>query len=85
MGKNDLKPTWLDYMGEKMDTDIGSLRAKFLKAYSSVPEKLRDDVIAIINDKPYSWNASYVEILAKTALGDSIITKLEEVGLFKED
>ncbi|MCX6770982.1 MAG: hypothetical protein NTX79_02920 [Candidatus Micrarchaeota archaeon] len=60
------------------------LRAYFLKAYASVPDKLREDIIAIIDDSPYSWNAAFVEVNGKTQLGDKIIRKLEEIGMFKQ-
>lgn len=53
-----------------------------MKAYASVPEKLRADIIAVIEDKTYSWNSAYVEINGKTSLGDKIIKKLEEIGMF---
>ncbi len=67
-----------------MRMNIEVLRPKFLKAYASVPEKLREDIIAVIDDKPYSWNASFVEVNGKTPLGDKIIMKLAEIGMFKE-
>ena len=63
--------------------DIELLRPKFLKAYASVPEKLRADIIAVIGDKPYSWDASFIEINGITKLGDEIIKKLEQIGMFK--
>jgi len=67
-----------------MGTGMEALRAKFLKDYASVPEKLRDEVIAVIDDKTYSWNSAYIEVNGKTALGDKIIKKLSEIGMFKE-
>ena len=67
-----------------MDGDIGLLRASFLKAYASVPEKLREDVVALVEGKPYSWNSAFVEVNSGTALGDRIIKRLEEIGMFKE-
>ena len=60
-----------------------TLRAKFLRAYASVPEKMRSDIIAIIGENPYSWHSAYVEINGKTELGNMIIKKLEEIGVFK--
>lgn len=68
-------------MAQEMQTE--ELRTKFIKAYASVPDTLREDVIAVIDNKPYSWNAAYVEINGKTALGDRIIKKLEEIGMFR--
>jgi len=66
-----------------MSSDTEVLRARFLNAYASVPEKLREDIIAVIDDRPYSWNASFIEVNGKTPLGDRIIKKLEEIGMFK--
>jgi hypothetical protein len=66
-----------------VETDIGILRAKFMEAYASVPEKLRGEIIAVINDKTYSWDAAFVEVKGKTFLGDEIVRKLENIGLFE--
>jgi len=67
-----------------MQKDIETLRALFLRAYASVPEKLRGEIIALVDDKPYSWNSAYLEINGKTGLGDKLIKKLEEIGLFEK-
>ena len=67
-----------------MVNDLEHLRAKFLKNYASVPDKLREEVIAIIDDKTYSWNAAFVEINGKTKLGDRILKGLKEIDLFNE-
>ena len=64
--------------------DIEIWRARFLKSYASVPQKLRDDVIAIIDERTYSWNSAYVEVLAKSPLGDRILQSLADVGMFKQ-
>ena len=72
--------SWCFGVGE----DLEVLRAKFLKLYASVPDKLRGEVIAAVNEKPYSWDASYVEIKGNTPLGNEILKKLEMIGLFKE-
>lgn len=66
-----------------MGDSIEGIRAKFLRAYASVPEKLRGDIIAVVEGKTYSWDSSFVEINAKTTLGDKIIKKLEEIGVFR--
>jgi hypothetical protein len=72
---------WLDM---EKESELEMLRAMFLKAYASVPDKLREDVIAVIGGKPYSWNAAFVEVNGKTPLGSKIIKKLEEIGMFKD-
>lgn len=60
------------------------MRTRFLKLYASVPEALRDEIIALVDERPYGWNAAFVEVNGKTLLGDKTIKKLEEIGMFKE-
>ena len=67
-----------------MVSDLEFLRAKFLKSYASVPDKLRGEVVAVVDDKTYSWNGAFVEINGKTKLGDRILKGLKEIGLFNE-
>jgi len=67
-----------------MQNDIGVFRALFLKAYASVPEKLRGEIIALVDGKSYSWDSAYLEVNGKTPLGDRIIRTLEEIGLFEK-
>ena len=56
-------------------------REKFLKVYANLPEPEREQVIAIIDDKPYSWNVAYNEISNNTELGEKILKKLEALGI----
>ena len=62
-------------------TDVGELKAKFLHAYANLPEPERPQVVIIVEEKPYSWDAAYNEILADTALGNKILTKLNLLGI----
>ncbi len=64
--------------------DIEIWRARFLRSYASVPQKLREDVIAVIDERTYSWNSAYIEVLAKSPLGDRILQSLADVGMFKQ-
>jgi len=65
-----------------MAGNLELLRSKFLKVYASVPDKLRAEIIAVIGNKTYSWDAAFVEIEGKTQLGNKILKTLEEIGLF---
>ena len=56
-------------------------REKFLKAYANLPEPEREQVIAIVDNKTYSWNVAYAEISNNTALGKKILTKIEDLGI----
>ena len=56
-------------------------KEKFLKAFANLPEPEREQVIAIIDNKTYSWNIAYNEISNDTELGKKILKKLEALGL----
>ena len=56
-------------------------KEKFLKAYANLPEPEREQVIAIIDNKLYSWNVAYNEISTNTELGKKILAKIEAMGL----
>lgn len=59
-------------------SQLEELRAKFLRAYASLPEPERPQVVAIVDNKPYSWDAAYREISDKTTkLGEKILKKMK--------
>jgi hypothetical protein len=57
------------------------MRAKFFKAYANLPETERYQVIAVIDEKTYSWNVAYNEISKDTELGKKILKKMETMGI----
>ncbi len=56
-------------------------KEKFLKIYANLPEPEREQVIAVIGNKTYSWNVAYNEISNDTELGKKILKKIEALGL----
>ena len=64
-------------MGESYEV----LKSRFLKAYSNLPEPEREQIIAIIDNRPYTWNVAYNEINKNTELGKKILKKIKELGL----
>lgn len=54
---------------------------KFLKVYANLPEPEREQVIAIVDKKTYSWNVAYAEISSNTELGKKILKKIEDLGI----
>ena len=56
-------------------------REKFLKAYANLPSPERVQILALIDDKPYSWDRAYDEISNDTELGRRILKKLEDIGI----
>ncbi|MBR0465287.1 hypothetical protein IJJ02_00650 [Candidatus Saccharibacteria bacterium] len=50
--------------------------SRFQRVYANLPEKIRNGIVVVVNDKPYSWNAVYVELINNTALGREMYKKL---------
>ncbi len=63
-------------MAEKEDK-----RAKFLKTFANIPDALREEIIAVVDGKPYTWNAAYIEIKNNMPLGKKILKTLVELGI----
>jgi len=57
------------------------LKAKFLKLIASVPLPLRDEIIAVVDNKTVSWNAAYGEINQDTENAKLILEQLKKIGL----
>lgn len=56
-------------------------RAKFLRMYANIPNKLREDILIVVDHKPYSWDIAYLEIRENTLLGKKILKTLEEIDV----
>lgn len=57
-------------------------REKFLRIFANVPEKVRgEDVIAVVDDKPFTWNTAMIEVKNDTVLGKEILKHLEKMGI----
>jgi len=56
-------------------------KERFLKIYANLPEPEREQIIAIVDDKTYSWNIAYYEISDNTELGRNILKKMEWLGI----
>lgn len=57
-------------------------KEKFMRIFANIPEKIRgEDVIAVVDDKPFTWNNAMIEIKNDSELGKKILTFLERVGV----
>ena len=63
---------------------MADLQALFFKAYSNLPEDERNQVIIVIDGKPYTWNRAYDEIKGETKLGKKILDRMDELGILDE-
>ena len=61
--------------------EYGTLKAKFLKLYANVPLPLREEIIAVVDKKPVSWNVSYIEIKADSKNAEIILGSLKKIGV----
>lgn len=59
------------------------LREKFLKIYSDLPIKTREEVIVVIDDQPMTWNVAYKEVKNNTELGKEILNKLKKMEIIE--
>lgn len=55
------------------------LKAKFIKVLANVPEPLRDEIIAVIDNNPFSWYAAYGEIEHNTKNSEKILLQLKKI------
>jgi len=57
-------------------------RIRFKKILSNLPEKIRNqDIIVIVDDQPYTWNAAYLEVSNNSDVGKKILRKLKALEI----
>jgi len=57
-----------------MDKD----KIKFKKILFNLPEKIRnEDIIVVVDDKPYTWNVAYFEVNNESEIGKKILKRLK--------
>lgn len=57
-------------------------KEKFMRVFANVPDKIRgEDVIAVVDDKPFTWNTAMIEIKNDSELGKKILKLLEKLGV----
>jgi hypothetical protein len=61
--------------------DIGLGKDRFYKVYANLPINLRNEIVAVVDGAPVTWNVAYLEINAETPLGTEILRKLVELNL----
>ncbi|MBQ8985578.1 hypothetical protein IJ076_03510 [Candidatus Saccharibacteria bacterium] len=55
--------------------------SRFQKVYANLPEKVRNGIVVVVDDKPYSWNAVYLELTSGSKLGEEMYEKLIEMEI----
>jgi len=54
----------------------------FKKIFANLPEKIRnEDIIFVLDKKPYTWNAVFLEVNELTPLGIKMLKKLKKLEI----
>lgn len=57
-------------------------KAQFIRIFANIPEKIRgEDIIVVVDDKPFTWNAAMIEVKNDSKTGGKIIKVLEKMGI----
>ena len=56
-------------------------RAKFLKVYSKLPKSLTDQIVVIVDNKPYTWSSIYFEVKNDTEISKKILNTLSAMKI----
>jgi len=52
-------------------------KERFLKIYANLPLGVRKEIVLILDDKPVSWDAAFIEVNGNTEISEVILEKLE--------
>ena len=64
------------------DNSFEEVKTRFKKAFANLPEKVRkEDIILVMNKKPYTWNAVFFELENNPELGKKMLKKMEEIEI----
>ena len=57
-------------------------KSRFMRIFANIPEKIRgEDIIVVVVDKPFTWNAAMVEVKNSSETGEKIIKILEKLEI----
>lgn len=51
-------------------------KSQFFKVYANLPQATREEIIAVINGEPYTWQSAKIEIEQDTEIGLKILELL---------
>lgn len=59
-------------------------RALFLKTYANLPRGSREEIIAVVQGEPYTWQSAKLEVEQDTAIGKEILQLLINLKILHE-
>jgi len=57
------------------------LKSKFLKVYANVPMPLREEIIAVVDNEPFTWASARTEVMHDTEKANKIIGQIRDIGV----
>ncbi|MDP3956057.1 MAG: hypothetical protein Q8Q18_02325 [bacterium] len=63
------------------NNDALPLRQRFLRSYANLPVSSRQEVIAVIEEGPITWQAAYLEIDNDTKRGKEILAQIDRLNI----
>ncbi len=57
--------------------------AQFFKVYANLPQAVREEIIAVIDREPYTWQSAKLEVEHDTIIGKKIIDFLVEAKILQ--
>ncbi len=58
-------------------------KVEFLKVYANLPQAVREEIIAIARNEPYTWKSAKLEIEQDTPIGKEILELLSKLQILK--
>lgn len=57
-------------------------KEKFMRVFANVPENMMgDEVISVVDDKPFTWNTAMIEIKNDSESGKKILKMMGKAGI----
>jgi len=57
------------------------LKQRFITSYANLPVASRQEIIAVVDEGPITWQAAYFEVSNDTERGREILTYMEKLEL----
>lgn len=58
-------------------------KAKFSKVYANLPFAAREEIIAVVDNDPFTWNSAKIEIENNTPKGKQILEQIINLHILK--
>lgn len=60
-------------------------KSLFTRIYANLPVGSRNEIVIVVNEEPLTWNAVWIEVEQDTPLSETILEKLEKLGILKNE